>query len=422
MQWLPLSVARVPGRFEATSRHAATRLQRVRSVRWSTLLVQVVLVSGFSHAQVEAQCIDYGGYLRVVGSVDTPSYTWGVAISDSYTCVADGVSGLQVIDITNPQSPRIVGSLDTPGDARGVAVSGSYAYVADGASGLQVIDITNPQSPRIVGSVDTPGRAWGIAVSGDYAYVAGGASGLQVIDITNPQSPRIKGSVDTPGDAFDVAASGSYAYVADLDSGLQILPLHCPSVPLAVFLTSFTLSSSDDVVEVRWAIRRGEGGGEFRLSASRGEERWDVAVDLQPGPNFVAFDFSPQLSEGGEIVYRLLYRDPGQAWLLLAEQLLVLGATRAPTRLLDPYPNPASARVVIPFSAGRAGHVQLTVHDVAGRVVACLFEGTLRPGSGQWIWAVGVGQSGLKLAAGVYVVRLATERGVQARKVVLVSE
>ena len=39
--------------------------------------------------------------------------------------------GLQVIDITNPESPQIVGSVDTPGDACGVAVSGTHAYVAD---------------------------------------------------------------------------------------------------------------------------------------------------------------------------------------------------------------------------------------------------------------------------------------------------
>ena len=79
-----------------------------------------------------------------------------------------------MIDITNPASPQIVGSVDTPGYAYGVAVSGTYAYVADCDSGLQVIDITNPASPQIVGSVDTPGSAYGVAVSGTHAYVADG--------------------------------------------------------------------------------------------------------------------------------------------------------------------------------------------------------------------------------------------------------
>ena len=42
---------------------------------------------------------------------------------------------------------RLVGSCDTPGSADGVAVAGNYAYVADMLSGLRIIDVTNPQSP-----------------------------------------------------------------------------------------------------------------------------------------------------------------------------------------------------------------------------------------------------------------------------------
>ena len=105
--------------------------------------------------------------------------------------------------------------METPGSAYGVAVSGTHAYVADEEAGLQVIDITNPQSPQIVGSVDTPGYGPWRGRLGHHAYVADGESGLQVIDITNPQSPQIVGSVDTPGNADGVAVSGTHAYVAD---------------------------------------------------------------------------------------------------------------------------------------------------------------------------------------------------------------
>ncbi|MBU1950372.1 MAG: hypothetical protein KJ927_16775, partial [Candidatus Eisenbacteria bacterium] len=155
-----------------------------------------------------AECIDYRDYIHWVGCVDTPGDAWGVAVSGFYAYVADDYSGLQVIDITNPQSPEIVGSADTPGSAKDVTVSGFYAYVADYYSGLQVIDISDPQSPEIVGSANTTGSARGVAVSGARAYLAGGSSGLQVIDISDPQSPEIVGSADKPGRAQDVAVSG----------------------------------------------------------------------------------------------------------------------------------------------------------------------------------------------------------------------
>jgi hypothetical protein len=62
-----------------------------------------------------------------------------------------------------------------------VAVAGSYAYVADGYSGLRVIDVSDPTDPQERGYYDTPGRAEGVAVCGSYAYVADVGAGLQVI-------------------------------------------------------------------------------------------------------------------------------------------------------------------------------------------------------------------------------------------------
>ena len=50
---------------------------------------------------------------------------------------------------------------------------GNYAYVADGTSGLAIIDITDPASP---GDSSLQGHRWtdalGVTVVGNYAYVA----------------------------------------------------------------------------------------------------------------------------------------------------------------------------------------------------------------------------------------------------------
>ena len=54
---------------------------------------------------------------------------------------------LHVIDVSAPASPAIMGSVDMPSAVSGVAVSGSYAYVADGSSGLQVVDVSTLPRP-----------------------------------------------------------------------------------------------------------------------------------------------------------------------------------------------------------------------------------------------------------------------------------
>src|SRR5262245_59724435 len=49
-----------------------------------------------------------------------------------------------------PYEPALLGHYDTPDQALEVAVSGTVAYVADRISGLQIIDISNPASPTLV--------------------------------------------------------------------------------------------------------------------------------------------------------------------------------------------------------------------------------------------------------------------------------
>ena len=99
----------------------------------------------------------------------------------TFAYVADNLSGLRVIDVSNPALPSEVGSIDTPGTARSVSVVGGLAYVADGAEGFRVIDVSNPAVPVEIASIDTPSLANGVSVVGDLAYVADTVSGLRVI-------------------------------------------------------------------------------------------------------------------------------------------------------------------------------------------------------------------------------------------------
>ncbi|NOZ79186.1 MAG: hypothetical protein GXP48_08435, partial [Acidobacteria bacterium] len=58
-----------------------------------------------------------------------------------------------------------VGAYDTPGLARGVALSGTLALVADGKSGLQLVDVSDAGNPRLVSNYPV-GMAWAVAVVG----------------------------------------------------------------------------------------------------------------------------------------------------------------------------------------------------------------------------------------------------------------
>ncbi len=197
--------------------------------------------------------------------------------------------GLQIINVTNPESPSAVAHV-TDGDTDGnggtfgelegassvTAVrmgSNHYALVASYEDdGLQIIDVTDPESPAAVSGVTDCETG---CTAADYhmlegatsvataTMTAGGADrhyalvasyhddGLQIIDVTDPESPSAvahvtDGDTDVRGGTFDelegarsVAAirigSSHYALVAsEVDDGLQIIDITTPAIPVAV--------------------------------------------------------------------------------------------------------------------------------------------------------------------------------------------
>ena len=156
---------------------------------------------------------------------------FGIDVHESHAFVAAGSKGLQVIDVSEPLSPRIAGVLQTPGEAKDLVVRDGYAFIAHGPTGLLIADISDPRRPLVAGSLDTPGSAEAIVLDGGFAYIADASGGLQVIDVSDPSRPVLAGTFDTPDIAEEVAVSGNHAYVADGSSGLQVIDISDPSSP-----------------------------------------------------------------------------------------------------------------------------------------------------------------------------------------------
>lgn len=173
-----------------------------------------------------------------IGSLDLPIFprVQDIAVSGTHVYLAvGGVSGLQVIDVSNPAAPSLLSPVALPaGGGRAIDISGTKAYVA-GTDIIQVFDLSNPAVPAFLGSVALPahlGLEMGVAVSGTTAYVAHGDLGLQVIDVLFPAVPALLGSVGTPEFACDVAVSGTYAFVAA--GTFQVIDVSIPTAPVIV--------------------------------------------------------------------------------------------------------------------------------------------------------------------------------------------
>ena len=146
-------------------------------------------------------------------------------------------------DLTGEESVLPIGT--------GVQVAGGLAYIADGSSGLQILDVSVPAAPTSLGSFDTPGEAWDVEVAAGLAYVADFDGGLQILDVSDPAAPTAMGSIDT---AVEAMREGAYHYVGK--------PFNLDEVAVLVHTTNAHGSKSyrstqDDRDDIREEEQRG---------------------------------------------------------------------------------------------------------------------------------------------------------------------
>ena len=135
-----------------------------------------------------------GNRIARVGTASGLQNAWGVRVRGNTAFVSDGLAGLAIIDVADPEKPSLVGRVETGGQARGLALDGHTAYVASGSAGLVVVDVSVPTKPRIVARAGMPGSAIRVDYNNGRAYVAAW-NDARVYDVSVPAAPRFIGAV-----------------------------------------------------------------------------------------------------------------------------------------------------------------------------------------------------------------------------------
>jgi hypothetical protein len=299
-----------------------------------------------------------------------------VAVRETLAYVADGNSGLQIINVADPGNPQYVGSYDTPGFAADIALDGSYAYVADKDGGLQILGVGDPFSPGFVSSYQDLGSAWGVEISWPYAYVANQRAGLLILDISEPDDPGFVGSFNTPGLAKDVCLDDHYAFVADGDSGLVVVDIQDPAKPTAA-------GSYDTPLHT------------FALDVS------DGLIYLADGASLLLLSFQPTGIQNHN------------------REAPVVGTFH----LQQNRPNPFNDLTIIQFStSGQESQeklpVALRIYNIRGQLVRTLLETSVGPGVHQTSWD-GKDALGRTAESGIYLCVLQAGSQQDCKKVVL---
>jgi len=339
--------------------------------------------------------------MTVIGSVDTWGHANGISITGDIACIADGSSGLVIVEISDPTAPAIIDRPYAIDFATDVVIDDDLAYVAH-RTGLSVADIGDPSATILVAYIDIVGGARQIAIHGSLLYLSS-LEYLSVVDVTDPQAPVLLGTMETGYVSNGVCVVDDLIYLPTDCCGIRFAYPHCDR-PSPIYITSFEAQAEADLVQMTWQASANTDPGEFRLVGHHGGAEWEVPYQVIGPFRHEAFDEIGHLTENEDVTYILYYRDPGQAWDQLGSRVVSL-ETPPSTRISDIRPNPFNLQTTIEFDVSEARDLMIAVYDLVGRRVARLADRPYAAGSHEVTWH-GRDEAGRQLPAGTYLIRL----------------
>lgn len=141
---------------------------------------------------------------------------------------------LYILDVSDIYNPYLLGSMDAYAAITSVIAQGDYVYLSTDANNaeLQVINVSNPNSPFVSGSYDLPGNenAKDLQVYNNEIYIVQNER-LYSFSINNPDDPILLDSVEVDNDGQEIFISGEYIYIAteDADKELQVVEITNPA-------------------------------------------------------------------------------------------------------------------------------------------------------------------------------------------------
>jgi hypothetical protein len=118
----------------------------------------------------------------------------GAAVANKFLYAA-GSAGLSIFDLSIPTDyEQPISRFFTAAKPFNIVVQGNYAYLANGDSGLQIIDISNPGQPTLAGSLTGRWPKFNVAAMGAYAFL----EHVEAIDVSDPRMPHYLGQEPSP--------------------------------------------------------------------------------------------------------------------------------------------------------------------------------------------------------------------------------
>lgn len=170
--------------------------------------------------------ISYSGVLKISG------FSSSIDVNNNFVYVCSKSSGLNVVDISSPDSMKFVSKLDTDGMALMMATKDSIAYLADGTGGLKVLDIKNPYNINIKSNIKTTEQATDVKIKSNVLFAGYRDSGIKVFNIDNPNLPIETSTITINGKTKFIAVNNNLLAVLTESGKITLFDISIPNNPI----------------------------------------------------------------------------------------------------------------------------------------------------------------------------------------------
>jgi ABC-type Fe3+ transport system permease subunit len=235
-----------------------------------------------------------------------------VIVRDNLAFVAERGAGIEIINITNPDSlTEVVNYYDEVSYFTDMEIQGDYLYTAAGQSGLTIFNISDisdtfyPVSflPDLVNSTDF----LTLDIDNNLVYLDNNNKGFSIINVSDVTDPQVLSTISIETDSKTIAISGDYAYLIGYASGIIVYDISDPSDPIEVNTINsydYVEDSINKTISIRAQDIKIEGNTAYVALGLFGFATFDISDPL----SFSLLDYKSDIkSFGVEVVDNYSY-------------------------------------------------------------------------------------------------------------------
>jgi len=187
---------------------------------------------------------DIGNPVRL-GAARLEGVPLAVAAKDGWLWIANRGKGLQLIDARNPLEPRSDGIFSQFDQFRGLMFDPQGNLLGVSETGLSVLDVSHPSTPRLKQYLTLPGPGTDLAINENQLYVSDAKHALHVFDRQPDGTFRFQTTIFMDSRVYDLAFENGVGLLTDRNGQLMAFDFSNEGQPRKLSEVSFEKNCFD---------------------------------------------------------------------------------------------------------------------------------------------------------------------------------